>query len=549
MSTEVRTRVYALVVVGEAVVILALAMMLLLGFGEPDLGEFEQLPAVGSGAQTPADDRGSTTAAIGDDPQPRVIDASGEPRHDNTPARVPVQRLVQYEPDDPIGLVLYGVVFDPENKPLKSANIRLTSLESGRGLNARLYRDSGYAVAGLQPGPWRLLVTTNGHRPLRRTIQLTPSPARLRLDLYMQAATTVEVAVRTPDGKPLRTEMRKKGIKRVSTLVQAFAQHPGTRPVGVAGLKSSRNERARWSSRKTRPEADGSLEVLIELPCFVALLLGDVVLDCKPVAGGEELVTLTASLEKVQAALGSVVVNVAATDGAPLSRVSVRAGNASSYKRGPAGVGPHRLKHVRPGLHKLAVTASGRGRVYRWVRVQSGSELEVSVLLQAEGKVEGQVLGPDGPVIAASIRLYPLDPQVPATQWFSGRTGKKGQFKLSRVAPGDYQLIAYHSSKQLHGLSTVNVQPGPTILAPIMLTAGTGKLVLEASGLQSGDSRHVRIRDHRGRSLYRVSISMYGTTLSLPPGSHRYEVLDRNEQVVQTGTVVIGTEPAVLHVR
>ena len=55
MSAEARTRVYALVVVGEAVVILALATMLLLGFGEPDLGEFEQqLPAAGSGAGTPA---------------------------------------------------------------------------------------------------------------------------------------------------------------------------------------------------------------------------------------------------------------------------------------------------------------------------------------------------------------------------------------------------------------------------------------------------------------------------------------------------------------
>ena len=72
---------------------------------------------------------------------------------------------------------------------------------------ARPYPDSGYAVAGLRPGEWRLRVETSGYRSIHRKITLRASPARVRFDLHMESAAKVAVSLRTPDGKPLRQGM------------------------------------------------------------------------------------------------------------------------------------------------------------------------------------------------------------------------------------------------------------------------------------------------------------------------------------------------------
>lgn len=546
MSPQARTRAYALLVVGEAVVIFVLAAALLLqGSGEAGL-EYETDPAARTGVAAPVSDQGLRADA--DIRQPHAAEASSRRTQDSASERMPIKTPEQYTPEDPVGLVVYGAVLDPGGKPLERARLRLTSLASGRGLNATFYKNSGYAVTGLQPGPWRISVTATGYHPISRTIQLAPSPARVRLDFHVRSAVKVDVAVRTPDGKPLRAEMISNGISSVRPVVQAFAGDPGTRfPSGLAGLDTNYNSRSRWMWQKKLPGADGSLEVLIEPPCFVALLVGEVVLDCKPLTGNERLMTLTASLENVRAALGSVLVNVSSSDGSPLTEVRVYTDTARTSRPIAAGSSVYRLQYVRPGLHRLIVTARGRGNVYRSVRIESGKELEVDVLLDSECKIQGQVVGPEGPLEGVSVRMYPLDPKAPANQRFRAGTDSKGEFEIDHLSTGDYHVVAGHREKRLYGLSRVTVRPGHNRLPPVTV-AGAGKLVVEASTLPPGDWYYIRIGDLRGRVLHRRSFDLRGTSLVLPPGRHAYKIVDRQGQTIRTGTVMIGSEPVVLAV-
>ncbi|MHC4078586.1 MAG: carboxypeptidase-like regulatory domain-containing protein [Planctomycetota bacterium] len=453
-------------------------------------------------------------------------------------------------PDDPVGLLLYGVVFGPDNKPLKYASIKLVSLEDGRRLSAAPYPDSGYAIAGLRPGEWRLRVTTTGYRSIHRKMTLGVSPARVRLDLHLESAAKVEVSLRTPDGKPLRQALRKKDMKRVRPLIHAFAEHPGARlPPRYAYITSSSTERSRWSSRKTRPDSDGTLEVLIDTPCYVAAVLGEAVLDCKPFDTGQELVRLVVPLEKVAASLGSIHVRVvAAESGAALERVSVRAGNASSYQRKPPADGAYHLQQVRPGRHRLSVSARGRGTHHRWVRVSAGQKLNLKeVLLRKESNVEGNVIGPDGTPAQVSVVLRPLDAAVPSTVYHSSGTSAKGRFKIRRIVPGDYQLMAYSSSKNLYGYMPVTLRSGQNVVADLAVVSA-GRLNVEASGLSRGKYRVVRIRSQRGHLLQQFTVYQSGTKRVLPPGSHSYQILDRQERILRSGTLEIGAEPGILHV-
>ncbi len=551
MSAEPKTPVYALLAVAEGVVILALGMALLWGWGQQELVAFEG-EAGSNGAPADGEDadgvlRAGTSA---EQAEPAASREPAEPAYVAIPsARVSVVPEDEWLPDDPLGLLLYGVVFGPDSKPLKYANIRLVSLEDGRRLNARPYPDSGYAVAGLRPGEWRLRVETSGYRSIHRKITLGASPARVRLDLHLESAAKVAVSLRTPDGKPLRQALRAKGMKRVSPLIHVFAEHPGGR-IGprYAYMTSSSTERSRWSSRKTRPDADGTLEVLIDTPCYVAAVFGEVVLDCKPFDAGQELIQLVVPVERVVASLGSIHVHVLAGEsGAPLKRVRVNAGNAySSRQKATAGV--HHLQHVKPGRHRFSASAPGRGTYYCWVRVESGAKLKMKdVLLHAESKVEGKVVGPDGTPARVSVVLRSLDAAVPGTVSFSSGANAKGRFKIRRVVPGDYQLIAYSNSKNLYGCVRVALQSGPNVV-PDLTVVAAGKLTVEASGLSRGQYRVVRIRSRRGHLLQQFTVSQSGTNRVLPPGSHAYEILDRQERVLRSGTLEIGDEPGILHV-
>ena len=113
--------------------------------------------------------------------------------------------------------------------------------------------------------------------------------------------------------------------------------------------------------------------------------------------------------------------------------------------------------------------------------------------------------------------------------------------------PGDYQVIAYSSSKNLYGCVRVALQSGPNVV-PDLTVVAAGKLTVEASGLSRGQYRVVRIRSRRGHLLQQFTVSQSGTNRVLPPGSHAYEILDRQERVLRSGTLEIGDEPGILHV-
>ena len=169
------------------------------------------------------------------------------------------------------------------------------------------------------------------------------------------------------------------------------------------------------------------------------------------------------------------------------------------------------------------------------------------MLLRAESSVEGNVIGPDGTPAHVTVALRSLDATVPSTVSHSGGTNSKGRFRIRRIVPGDYQLIAYSSSKNLYGCMPVTLRSGQNVVADLAVVSA-GRLNVEASGLSRGQYRVVRIRSKRGHLLQQFTVHQSGSKRVLPPGSHAYEILDREERVVRSGTLVIGDEPGILHV-
>lgn len=152
-------------------------------------------------------------------------------------------------------------------------------------------------------------------------------------------------------------------------------------------------------------------------------------------------------------ALAALDVLVVDPDGAPAADVAVDAAPATaggmvvvmaSPGSSPLGAGGHgrtgpdgraRLTGLQPGPLTVRATLSPYADGRAEVSVEPGASGEVTVRLLRPGRVEGRVLGADGPTRVMLVRQggMPAD---------AVDAGPDGAFAFERVAPGEYALAA-----------------------------------------------------------------------------------------------------------
>ena len=102
--------------------------------------------------------------------------------------------------------------------------------------------------------------------------------------------------------------------------------------------------------------------------------------------------------------------------------------------------------HVYPGEHVVRVKAEGWATAERPVTV-TGDPIELNIVVSRPGTVAGRVTGL-GPGVSVSVELQ-KGPQIKAADRFAGiaglgwtGTGEDSRFRLDRVAPGTWTLVA-----------------------------------------------------------------------------------------------------------
>jgi RNA polymerase sigma-70 factor (ECF subfamily) len=149
--------------------------------------------------------------------------------------------------------------------------------------------------------------------------------------------------------------------------------------------------------------------------------------------------------------------------GRPIPGARVRAGDD-----GAAGItsadGRYALEGLPPGRHTLAAEAAGLAPARAPVVIDRADVDGVDLVLGAEARVEGRVLGRDGqPLPGASVTALVVTPDALADSVSSaavGRSDSEGRFSLGGLGAGELRVEAQHP------------EAGRGVAGPVALPAG-----------------------------------------------------------------------------
>lgn len=190
--------------------------------------------------------------------------------------------------EDPIGCIVFGRVLGADGAPLAGAVVRF---EAGAGHSDRVVQhgSTGYAVAGLLPGPHEWRVTAPGHLAEEGEVTITSAGSRVRLDLRLDAERAVDVLVRTTAGQSwfeLARERRRRGEERPP----AFRVVP-TSAMCSPGDRAPPDDRrfGRWVAEPRAPQRAGQLLLGRESAARAVLVSADRVVAVAELAGAQSV--------------------------------------------------------------------------------------------------------------------------------------------------------------------------------------------------------------------------------------------------------------------
>ncbi|MCO5169299.1 MAG: carboxypeptidase-like regulatory domain-containing protein [Planctomycetes bacterium] len=329
------------------------------------------------------------------------------------------------------GLALTVQVVDAQGQPLAGASVHVTAGFGADGGAAKETDAQGLArFEGLASSEVSVLATADGHANASMDARLGPGdPGTPRRITLVAGATVRGRLLRDEDGAPVTQAM---------VLLEPLVHGPGAGVTPAAG----------------RPDAEGRFTLtgvppgrhrLRVHPQGVAPLTREVQVG----PGALDLGDLRLG------ALATLDVLVVDPDGAPVADATVDAAASTAggvvvmmgavAGGGPTGGSGHgrtapdgrvRLEGLQPGpltvRATLAPFADGRAEVVG----EPGGRAEVTVRLQRPGRVEGRVLGADGPARVSLLRQgspMPVD---------GVEADPDGAFAFERVAAGEYTLSA-----------------------------------------------------------------------------------------------------------
>lgn len=430
-------------------------------------------------------------------------------------------------------ILLFGRILDPQGSPVPEASLS-ARVPPRRYFRAHVDDRGNYALSGVPPGQWRFYVGASGYRRIDEDLRVDAEPAAQRRDFTLEPAVELKITAFTPEGAPLADAMRDRELgHRVMLSAVATAGPPaGFAPTdnNMLHLGLGRFAPSRWSreSEDAVPGLVGTMELQVDPPVYVSLMLRHVVLASEPVAAGQERMEFRVAVDAVSDCLGSVRVQVVDGEtGNPLPGARVSVSDAQSGGGGTPTdeQGTVTIEDVPPGIMDLHVSAKDRAGVSRHFRIAPGEDLDLgTIVLEPALKVSGLVLGPDGKPVQADIRWDDLEhhlPPMPLINNRSTRSNAEGEFSLWNVGPSRFALHVRADELVAHAL--VDATKGPPEDLEVRLQPGVPVKVVKDIASDRQYLFSIRTRD--GLPVYGDLVRSAGDmTLHLPPGEYLADV-------------------------
>lgn len=444
---------------------------------------------------------------------------------------------------------VYGVARDSKGAPMYPGWV---TAQAGAGVRTTVQLQEGgyYGIAGLAPGPWKLLMKTREGAEASADVELHAGPNRH--DFTVEKLLQTRIVVVTPDGEPLSTALRKE--HRMTFLgcpVVAIAtrEPPGRLP--LTELRSHQRylglgEFKVFNYRdKQPPEVAGVLTLQDDPPFYVSAIFKHIVLETRALKEPVEELRFVLTPEQVLDHLATVKVRlVAAESGEPVSgRVEIS--DRQSGGAGTMGEGAIVCPNVQPELMQLTIWMTDREEVRSYIRVPDGGELDLGTFrLHPPCEISGRVVDANGKPVGCGIVARNLEymtfPQ-PLRDGRSWQSDAHGVFKIRGVGRGRILLVAAHKEWALGG-TIVDTSGGSVGDVEIRLRKGVPVTLKPRFGPM--EQLTATVRDGNGVVLYanRLRTPRWPVTLQLAPGEYSVELAD-DDRVRKTIPVHVGAAP------
>lgn len=378
------------------------------------------------------------------------------------------------------------------------------------------------------PGPGRYLLEVREdryHRSQRIALSLSEEEPWSEVELVVQHRRAIPVLVLASDGRPLSEAYRSRNAllpNRPRVLVS------GELP-GAVGSRLARDFHTRpapaviVSCAAATPGMIGKLDLVDSQPVFLALVLGDVLLDVLRVNGDEESLHLRANELGLEGMLGSISFRALGDEGA-LSGVSgygLRAlGSRNTLIRVRMDAeGRGSCRDLAPGSYQFCLQVDGYAFFSELVELAAGQHVDLGdITLEPGVLIQGVVVDETGAPVPAEVRFFSADDprlEVGVHSVLASPGDTPGWFAVGELPPGPLRC-------QVQGdewaLNPVTIMASGPVMEDLFIQAQRGQAVTLSAAADSADVWS--IRSDQGEFVWqgRVAAQM---TLRLLSGHYR----------------------------
>lgn len=473
---------------------------------------------------------------------------SPPPPREHAPPIERAEAATQWREDDPLGVVCTGFVRTRDGEACEAL---LYFVKEPIRRYASSNATGQYAVVGLTPGVWSVHVRGSGIATTDQDVTITDA-ARQHVDFTVGRTFAISVVVTTPEGEHPEVASVRAGLD-LAKLTVAGQSEPFPQQLAPTDYGMVFAGDAVWEPERNRRDVVAGQLFLRELPANVALLQRHVVLQQRRVQPGDSELRFEVSVDQLRAITGTAVARVLdAQTGAPIpeARVALHTSNRGGGGGAVDEQGRITIEGLTPGLMWLHLAAKGYESVSRLVRIDAGGTHDLGDLsLDPALPLQGTVLGPDGEPVASNVFWTQLDWHTPGTEFvrnLSTRATADGRFSIRTVGRGPIALAARGGDGEIAMLLVDHPQPEPIVLR---LEAPGVCVVRHPGGAERAFVLTVYGTDGRPVTGFQLSTRIRQTSLKLPLGSYTYDVHDTVGRPVQSGQLVIGSEPTTLEIR
>jgi hypothetical protein len=315
---------------------------------------------------------------------------------------------------------------------------------------------------------------------MERSVILRSDEVVHREDFALSSAWMITVHILTPEGEDLGTLLQKEPIAPLLQLsVLSTVEAPGEHLTPSFLLDRSgegvSQSKTFWSADEER---DDRIQVRVEPPIYVSVVVRDQVLATQRVQDRAEELNFTIGLDRLRALLGGFVVRLLdAETGAPATDAWVNLATGQSTERAvhPDDQGIVRYTDRVPGLYEVHAYLKDRAAATRTVELQPGQVTDLGTITFKKGLViQGRCVDAEGHPEKVDACLDPV-PDGASTSagrpsyLYALKVDDQGLFSVTSLPEGRY-LVRIPCSL------TRNLSEGETgwTTAPILIDTRNG---------------------------------------------------------------------------